>query len=196
MELQSENVTISIKGSTFSRRVLGAALIINKGISMLSKNLILIGLLLVACFTVFAIVGCNEGNSKTAAKVEIFPVDCIAEQIPSTEKDVTRIVRLTDSSGKLVGYRVEMQVTSRSGSFDIMIALDSNACVLDAGVLKYPGRRGRQVRSKSFTRQFTGKCPGDTVELGIDIDAISGATLSSKAMTNGVRKSISLIKNI
>jgi Na+-translocating ferredoxin:NAD+ oxidoreductase RnfG subunit len=162
---------------------------------VLSKT-ILTGSLMVATLAVFSIVGCNEVDSKPAATVEIFPADCVGEEIASTEKDVTKIVRLTDSSGKLVGFRVEMRVVSKSGPFDIMIALNDKACVLDAQVLKYRARRGRQVRSKAFTRQFAGKCPGDAVELGKDIDAVSGATLSAKAMTKGVNKAIALVSKM
>jgi Na+-translocating ferredoxin:NAD+ oxidoreductase RnfG subunit len=163
---------------------------------MLSKKLIFTSLFLVAGFAAFSIVGCNEGNSDAGAKVEIFPAGCVEEEIASTDKEITKIVRLTDSSQKVLGYRVEMQVKSRSGPFDIMVALDSKACVLDATVLKYKAKRGKQVRSEKFTQQFTGKCPSSTVELGIDIDAISKATLSSKSMTEGVKKAIILISKM
>ena len=165
---------------------------------MLSKKLIFTGLLLIAGFAVFSVVGCNEGNSEetATAKVAIFPADCVEKEIASTDREVKKIVRLSDSSQKVVGYRVEMQVTSRSGPFDIMVALNSKACVLDATVLKYKAKRGKQIRSEKFTKQFTGKCPSSTVELGIDIDAISKATLSSKSMTEGVKKAIILINKM
>ena len=52
---------------------------------------------------------------------------------------------------------------------DIMVALDSKACILDAQVLTYRARRGRQIRSKAFTRQFAGKCPGDAVEVRLAV---------------------------
>lgn len=159
---------------------------------MRSKTL-LTGLLLVAVFATLIIVGCNEGNSKPVAKELIFPASSLMEEIPSTDKQIKKILRLMDSSRKVLGYTVEMQVTSRSGPFDILIALDSNARVLNAEVLKYRAIHGKRVCSETFTRQFTGKSSGDAVVLGNDIDAISKATLSSKAMTDGVRKAIALV---
>ena len=150
--------------------------------------------MLVSGFAAFGIIGCNEGNSKSASKVELFPAGSIAVEIASNEKGVRKIVRMTDRSQKVLGYRVEMQVVSRSGPFNIMVALDSRACVLYAKVLTYRGRRGRKVRSKAFIRQFAGKCPSDAVRVGNDIDAVTGATLSSKAMTGGVRRAIEMVK--
>jgi len=159
---------------------------------MLSKTL-LTGLLLIAGFVAFSVVGCNEGDSKLPAMADIFPSGSIEEQITSTDRSVKKIVRLTDSSQKVLGYRVEMQVVSRSGPFDIMIALDDKACVLAVKVVKYRAVHGKQVRSKAFTRQFTGKCPGDALVVGKDIDAISRATLSAKAMTAGVKRAIDIV---
>jgi len=159
---------------------------------MLSK-ILLTGIFLIAGFAAFSVVGCNESNSRLPAMADIFPAGSIEEQITSTDKSVKKIVRMTDSSQKVFGYRVEMQVVSRSGPFDIMIALDDKACVLDARVVKYRAVHGRQVRSRAFTRQFTGKCPGDALKVGTDIDAISRATLSSKAMTAGVKHAIKIV---
>jgi hypothetical protein len=168
----------------------------NKGtIQMLSKTL-LTSLIFAVAITGLTIVGCNEGNTKPAPPEYSFPASSQTEEIPSADKEIKKILRVTDALQKVIGYTVEMQVTSRSGPFDIMIALDANACVLDAQVLKYRAERGKKVRSKAFTRQFTGKCPGDAVQLGNDIDAISSATLSSKAMTKGVNKAIKRINSI
>lgn len=158
---------------------------------MAHGNLTIIGFLLLTTFTA-AMVGCNEKISEPGSKADSFGKDIIAEQIPTSEKNVTSFVCVRDSSENILGYRVEMQLKSRSGKFDIMVELDRNACVIDAVVTNYPAQRGRRVRSKSFTDQFKGKCSGDTLELGKDIDAISGATLSAKAMTDGVKKAVIL----
>ena len=120
---------------------------------MLSMKLMSGGLVLVLGFAGFYVVGCNEGNTGAAAEVDVFAAGCVGEEIAATDKGVTRIVRMVDSSGGVAGYRVEMKVVSKSGPFDIMVALDGKGCVLDAQVLKYTARRGREVRSRAFTRQ-------------------------------------------
>jgi hypothetical protein len=47
---------------------------------------------------------------------------------------------------------------------------------------------GDAVRSARFRRKFVGKTPADPIVAGRDVDIISGATLSSKAMALGVKR--------
>ena len=105
------------------------------------------------------------------------------------------IEQITDGSGKLLGYAVTEKVVSRSGPFTIFVVITPDLCVKQADVLEYRAIHGRNVRSPKFTNQFVGKCAKDAIELDKDIDAISGATLSSHAMTGGVRKALSEVKS-
>jgi hypothetical protein len=77
-----------------------------------------------------------------------------------------------------------------------MVALGADGCVREARVLKYVAVRGRDVMRRAFTSQFTGKCGSDRLRVGYDIDAMTGATISSKAMTAGVKYAITLVKDI
>lgn len=52
--------------------------------------------------------------------------------------------------------------------------------------------RGASVSGDRFLSQFVGKSADDKISVGVDVDAISGATISSKALTRGVRKAIVL----
>lgn len=98
--------------------------------------------------------------------------------------------QVVQSRSGVLGYIVDEQVVSRSGPFSIRVVMDRTFCVLHAKVLSYTGDRGRAVRKRMFTRQFEGKGPDDPIRLGTDIDAISGATLSSASMSGGVRRAI------
>ncbi len=104
--------------------------------------------------------------------------------------------RITDDAGNLLGYSVETQVVSRSGPFTILVVVAPDLCILRAKVLEYRGERGREVRSRKFTDQFIGKCAYDPVELDKDIHAITGATISSRAMTEGVKRAILAIASL
>ena len=103
------------------------------------------------------------------------------------------ISEIRGASG-LLGYCVESKVVSRSGPFRIRVLLDSHLYVKQATVISYPWDRGRDVRKRAFTSQFEGKGPEDPIQLGKDIDAITGATISSRVMAEGVRDSIKLLK--
>ena len=106
------------------------------------------------------------------------------------------IIDEVKGSSGLLGYWVESKVMSRSGPFTIRVLLDPRLYVKQAKVILYPGKRGREVCSPVFTRQFNGKGPKDPLQLGKDIDAISGATISSRVMTEGVLNAIKLIRCI
>lgn len=106
------------------------------------------------------------------------------------------VSEITDAGGDIVGYTVRMQVVSRSGPFTILVAVGPDLCVRRAEVLEYRGERGRDVRSPRFTSQFAGKCANDPIELGNDIHAVSGATISSRFMTEGVKNAVRIVKSI
>jgi len=96
------------------------------------------------------------------------------------------------STGAVVGYLAEGPVVSRSGPFIIRVAMTADARVIRAAVAHYPGARGGDVQDPRFTRQFEGRTASDPLRVGKDIDAVSGATLSSRAMAGGVRKALDL----
>ena len=104
-----------------------------------------------------------------------------------------RISKINGPSG-LLGYSVEREVVSRSGPFRIRVLLDAQLSVKRVTVVSYPWDRGRDVRKRAFTSQFEGKGPQDPIQLGKDIDAITGATISSRVMAEGVRDTIKLLK--
>lgn len=113
-------------------------------------------------------------------------------QVDGRSDDV-RVSEIRGGKGVL-GYRVESKVVSRSGPFRIRVILDKQLYVKQVTVISYPWKRGRDVGKRVFTDQFTGKGPGDAIRLGKDIDAMTGATISSGVMTRGVRDAIELVR--
>ncbi len=111
----------------------------------------------------------------------------------SENPDEAKIIEIKGDSG-LLGYCVESKVVSRSGPFKIRVLLDPQLCVKQATVISYPWERGRDVCKRAFTSQFEGKGPRDPIQVGKDINAMTGATISSRVMAEGVRDSIKLIK--
>ncbi len=73
---------------------------------------------------------------------------------------------------------------------DFVVALDGEGKVMRVLLTAYRESVGGEVQSKRFLGQFTGKKSGNGLQLNRDIDGISGATLSSRAITLGVRKAI------
>jgi len=120
----------------------------------------------------------------------------ISRDAPTSRRPGNHIIsEIRDTSG-LLGYCVESELVSRSGPFRIRVFLDRQLVVKQAIVTSYPWERGRDVRKYAFTEQFEGKGPQDAIEIGKDIDAMTGATISSHAMSEGVREAIKLLKDM
>ena len=94
-----------------------------------------------------------------------------------------------------VGYIAKQRVTVRSGSFTVEVVMDNNFRVRDAKAMGYSGQRGDEVCFPSFSNQFKGKTPDAPIRVGKDIDAVSGATISSRAMADGVRHIVRLARD-
>ena len=72
------------------------------------------------------------------------------------------------------------------------LALDTQGRVLRLDVLDYRETHGWEIRNERWRAQFAGKSVADPVQLGQDIANISGATLSCRHVTDGVRRLLAL----
>jgi len=97
-----------------------------------------------------------------------------------------REVRLWKASGG--GWFIADDVVGKHEFITFALALTADGKVKQVEVLDYRESYGGQVRDAGWRAQFTGKTASDPVRLGTDIRNISGATLSSKNLTNGVRR--------
>ena len=150
-----------------------------------------------------AVCGCADSAANSAVQIEtareVFPSATDISEI-SINRDVQEsgrpgnplVSEIRDSSG-ILGYSVVSDVVGRSGSFKIQVLLDKQHVVRRATVISYPWTHGRGVGRHSFASQFEGKGPGDAIKIGDDIDAVSGATISCRAMALGVREAIKLL---
>lgn len=63
-------------------------------------------------------------------------------------------------------------------------------------VLVYRERYGDEVRDQRFRQQFVGKTAADPLRPGEEVVAVSGATISSRAMALGVRRCLLLLDEL
>lgn len=68
------------------------------------------------------------------------------------------------------------------------VALTAKGAVKQVEILEYNESYGGQVRDAAWRQQFVGKTLSSPVALNKDIKNISGATLSSKHVTDGVKR--------
>lgn len=156
----------------------------------------------IACLSLLALVtGCVESNNsfeggmKAVRRVFPFATDTaeISRGVQVSGRSDDAIISEIKGDSGLLGYCVESTVVSRSGPFRIRVLLDKQFYVKQASVISYLWDRGGDVRKHAFTRQFKGKGPEDPIQLGKDIDAMTGATISSSVMADGIRRAVKIV---
>ncbi|MDQ9020339.1 FMN-binding protein [Acinetobacter sichuanensis] len=86
------------------------------------------------------------------------------------------------------GWLVIDQVLGKHEMITYAVALTAKGAVKQVEILEYNESYGGQVRDAAWRQQFVGKMLSSPVALNKDIKNISGATLSSKHVTDGVKR--------
>lgn len=146
---------------------------------------VLLALVLAACG--------DSGGSPAEADLFDTHFDGYAEKeevaVPDTDDQV---IVVKDGDGETMGAVVYTAIAGYGGDIQLEVVLDRNYQVLELNVLEHeesPGL-GDGIESEEFRQQFVGKGPGDSYELDIDIDTVTDATLSTKAVIQGVLNSM------
>jgi len=132
----------------------------------------------------------NVAEKIAAAQGRVFPNG--DEFIERTSQDgVTYFdVMINDT---LAGRVYRASSGGYGGPMELLIGVRSGNVtgVEILSMLETPGF-GEKVDDPVFKDQFIGKSPDDAVALRDDIDAVTGATISSRALTKGVREALDL----
>ena len=86
------------------------------------------------------------------------------------------------------GWLIVDEVVGKHEFITFAVALDASGALKSVEILDYRESYGGQVRDSRWRAQFVGKRAGAPLQLGKEIKNISGATLSSKHVTDGVRR--------
>lgn len=153
----------------------------------------LAGLLVISGILLATLPGC-AGVSGPGALRSAFPETTKVRNIkvPGVSEKI-KSVSAAESNGEVLGYAVRETVVSRSGPFTIVVTLNPEAVVQSVDIASYPAQRGAGVRQESFRKQFVGLGPDALVRQDWEVDAATGASLSSQAVARGVRRAIRLV---
>lgn len=92
------------------------------------------------------------------------------------------------SGNKRAGWFIVDRVLGKHELITYAVALTPDGAVKRVEILEYRETYGGEIRSPAWRQQFVGKHFGSGVQLGKDIKNISGATLSSRHVTDGIRR--------
>jgi Na+-transporting NADH:ubiquinone oxidoreductase subunit NqrC len=90
--------------------------------------------------------------------------------------------------GKAAGWFLLDEVYGKHEFITYAVALTPDGTVQGIEILDYRESHGGAVRNPKWRAQFVGKKVGAPLQLDEDIKNISGATLSCKHLTDGVRR--------
>ncbi|MCE7933420.1 MAG: FMN-binding protein [Chlorobi bacterium CHB2] len=99
-------------------------------------------------------------------------------------------------NGKVIGYGIVDDVKGKSKPITYLLMVDASLNIKDIEVLAYREPYGGEVQYEAFRRQFRGKSGRDQLRVGSDIKNISGATISSNSVTNGVRRLLAVLREL
>jgi uncharacterized protein with FMN-binding domain len=86
------------------------------------------------------------------------------------------------------GLFIVEKVVGKHEYITVAIGINPNGTVKQIEIMDYRESYGYEVRDASWRAQFVGKSASSPLQLGADIRNISGATLSSKHITDGVKR--------
>ncbi|MEK2644184.1 FMN-binding protein [Bdellovibrio sp. BCCA] len=99
-----------------------------------------------------------------------------------------------EKKGKLLGWFIIDEVIGKHEFITYSVAISPEGKVLGLEIMSYRETKGGQVRDSSWRKHFAGKTISDPFKLDVDIPNISGATLSSRNITDGVKRLLSFHK--
>lgn len=104
--------------------------------------------------------------------------------------------------GQTAGYAIKVVASGSQGKIEMMVGVDAEGAVTGVSIVKNSETAG--IGSKVMTNlptasgvgvlsQFEGKSAADgTLTVGANVDAISGATVSTRGVTNGVNAALAV----
>ncbi|MDR1774683.1 MAG: RnfABCDGE type electron transport complex subunit G [Clostridioides sp.] len=186
---------------------------------MIKLGLILLAVCIIASFSLSAV---NNSTKKLIEEQSIIKNDELRKNVlpdatefkkvepdlSSLDSDVQSVIvevyQGLDASGKTVGYTVKTSPSGYGGPFELIIGFTDEGQIssISTGTMSETPGLGSKASQPEFQEQFKGK-QADTLEVvkGVasadnQIKAISGATITSTAVTKGVNAAIDLFNNV
>jgi Na+-translocating ferredoxin:NAD+ oxidoreductase RnfG subunit len=102
-------------------------------------------------------------------------------------------VYVGETGTQINGYALVQNTIGKHKPMTYMVGVDNTGHVLNVELLVFREARGSEVRTKRFNVQYEGKTASDPVRLNKDIINISGATMSVRSMTAGIKRVLVLV---
>jgi hypothetical protein len=154
----------------------------------------------------------------THAEVFLTEEDALKIMLPKSERIRQEIIRLTqdkkaqieerigwkfpeesfevfvgETGNKIDGYALIQNTIGKHKPMTYMVGVDPTGACTDVELLVFREARGSEVRTKRFNVQYEGKTVLDPIRINKDIINISGATMSVRSFSAGVKRVLVLV---
>ncbi|HBP90629.1 MAG: FMN-binding protein [Nitrospira sp.] len=146
-----------------------------------------------------------------AAKLMFPESDSIRSEVITINEDEKRLIEdrigwhfpettfecfIGQTNGKVDGWAFIQNTIGKHKPMTYMVGVDPEGEVTNVEILVYRESRGSEVRKKRFNYQYQGKTPYDPIRINRDIINISGATMSVRSMSAGVKRALVLVEEL
>jgi Na+-translocating ferredoxin:NAD+ oxidoreductase RnfG subunit len=137
------------------------------------------------------------GKSERVRK-EVLPLtaekkDLIEQRIGWKFPEQTFEVYIGESGEKIDGYAMVHNTIGKHKHMTYMVGVDAKGACSDVELLVFREARGSEVGRKRFNVQYEGKTVLDPIRINKDIINITGATMSVRSISAGVKRVLVLV---
>lgn len=143
----------------------------------------------------------KEVAAETSAKARLKVCENAESFEEKTDKDGNAYFVAKDKGGNTVGYAVTTEDKSYGGKIEVMTGLSADGKITGVEILAIDDTPGLGMNAKkdSFRNEYVGKSGALTVSKSAsadsEIQALTGATITSNAVTRCVNKATEIYKN-
>lgn len=98
-----------------------------------------------------------------------------------------------ETGEKIDGYAMVHNTIGKHKHMTYMVGVDAKGACSDVELLVFREARGSEVGRKRFNVQYEGKTVSDPIRLNKDIINITGATMSARSISAGVKRVLVLV---
>lgn len=103
------------------------------------------------------------------------------------------LIRVAYRGAAVLGYVVVDEVIGKFELITYAVGIGIDGAVKQVEILSYRESHGHEIRLPGWRKQFIGKTAASPLQVGDDIANISGATLSCKHVTDGVKRIVAVV---
>ncbi|MDZ4732043.1 MAG: FMN-binding protein [Nitrospirota bacterium] len=102
-------------------------------------------------------------------------------------------VYIGETGTQVDGYALVQNTIGKHKPMTYMVGVDNRGRVSNIELLVFREARGSEVRRKRFNAQYEGKTVLDPIRINKDIINISGATMSVRSISAGIKRALVLV---